>query len=67
MIFGICTKKGYSGWKGLPNRGLGQKGKECKGEKKKVNRMTVAFFLDLFERKNICYLEVGEASISSKV
>ena len=32
-------------WKALPNRGFGQKGKECKGGKNSKQRITVAFFV----------------------
>lgn len=32
-------------WRALPDKGFGQKGKECKGGKKSKQRITVAFFV----------------------
>ena len=32
-------------WRALPDRGFGQKGKQCKGGKKSKHRITVAFFV----------------------
>ena len=34
-------------WKALPDKGLAQKGKSCKGDKKSKQRMTVAFFVNV--------------------
>lgn len=33
-------------WKALPDKGLAQKGKSCKGGKKSKQRITVAFFVN---------------------
>ena len=34
-------------WQALPDRGFGQKGKQCIGGKKSKKRMTVAFFVSV--------------------
>ena len=53
-------------WKALPDKGLAQKGKSCKGGKKSKQRITVAFFVKRCGRKGIqtnCYLEIRETSL----
>ena len=38
-------------WRALPNRGLGQKGKECKGGKQSKHRLTVTFIVSAAGKK----------------
>ena len=43
-------------WKALPDRGFGQRGKECKGGKKSKHRLTVAFIVSAagIKEKPVC-------------
>ena len=53
-------------WKALPDKGLAQKGKSCKGGKKSKQRITVAFFVNGAGekgRQTNCYLEIRETSL----
>ena len=56
-------------WKALPDKGLAQKGKSCKGGKTSKQQITVAFFVnDAGEKeyKPIVNLEIRETSLLQK-